>query len=253
MSDEDDKQRVAPGPHDPEGHVAPGSSGLTRPLQEHLGSAAPHDLSSHGGEAGLPRRHQRAARARSASPAAGNAREDPAPRLGGRPDGSRGRRGTGAGWPSAPANEREGRLGAGRALVGFHPRHVAHLAARTGLALAVEVQMRAGLGQDARQVATSSPIRFAHLDAAEPARRAERPAADGAHVLLELRGLGALDRPMAGIVNARGDLVDDDVLARRGTSRPRARRRSPSASAIRRGRRRPLPARSPRARRRERG
>ena len=37
MSDEDDKQRVAPGPHDPEGHVAPGSSGLTRPLQEHLG------------------------------------------------------------------------------------------------------------------------------------------------------------------------------------------------------------------------
>ena len=37
MSDADDKQQVAPGPHDPEGPAPPGSSGLTRPLQEHLG------------------------------------------------------------------------------------------------------------------------------------------------------------------------------------------------------------------------
>jgi hypothetical protein len=37
MSDEDDKQGVAPGPQDTEGHGAPGFSGLTRPVQEHLG------------------------------------------------------------------------------------------------------------------------------------------------------------------------------------------------------------------------
>jgi hypothetical protein len=34
----------------------------------------------------------------------------------------------------------------------------------------------------------------------------------GAHMLLELAGLGAVQRPVAGIMDARGDLVDHNAL-----------------------------------------
>src|SRR5260221_8430098 len=44
-------------------------------------------------------------------------------------------------------------------------------------------------------------------------RLAERPAGNGADVLLELRDRGAVERPVAGIVHARRDLVDQHVRA----------------------------------------
>jgi hypothetical protein len=55
------------------------------------------------------------------------------------------------------------------------------------------MQARARLGQHRRaSLSTSSPIEVAHHDAGAGAgRRAERPAGDGADVLLELRGIGA--------------------------------------------------------------
>ena len=64
-----------------------------------------------------------------------------------------------------------------------------------------------------------------HLDSPRRVGRAERPAGDGADMLLELRGLRAVERPVAGIVDARRDLVDDQPLApvpvaRRRTFRP---------------------------------
>ena len=45
---------------------------------------------------------------------------------------------------------------------------------------------------------------------------AERQAEDGAHVILELAGLRAFDRPVAGVVDARRHLVGDQP-ARRAT------------------------------------
>ena len=48
--------------------------------------------------------------------------------------------------------------------------------------------------------------------AARQRGRAGRQAADGADVLLELRGDGALDRPVAAVVDARRDLVDERAV-----------------------------------------
>ena len=49
--------------------------------------------------------------------------------------------------------------------------------------------------------------------ALKPARlgRAERQAEDGAQVVLELAGLGAFDRPVARVVDARRDLVREQL------------------------------------------
>ena len=44
-------------------------------------------------------------------------------------------------------------------------------------------------------------------------RAAERQAGDGAHVVLELAGVGALDGPVAGVVHARRHLVGDELAA----------------------------------------
>src|SRR6478735_7459804 len=74
-----------------------------------------------------------------------------------------------------------------------HARDVAHLPARAVLALAVVVQMRAGLGQHARPGVNLGPDQVLHLDSAAPACGAERPPGHGANVLLELARLRALD------------------------------------------------------------
>ena len=74
-------------------------------------------------------------------------------------------------------------------------------------------QMRARLGQDAPPVIGLVADQVLHGDAAAPRRRAEREAADGTDMLVELRGLRALAGPVPGIMDARGDLVDDDLLA----------------------------------------
>ena len=44
--------------------------------------------------------------------------------------------------------------------------------------------------------------------------RAERPAENGAQMILELRAGAGFDRVMAGVVDARGELVDEDAIVR---------------------------------------
>src|ERR1700759_2600990 len=54
------------------------------------------------------------------------------------------------------------------------------------------------------------PDQIGHGDLAMPQRLAERPAGDCPYMLLELRDRGAVQRPVAGIVHPRSDLVDQD-------------------------------------------
>src|SRR4029077_2640053 len=87
---------------------------------------------------------------------------------------------------------------------------MAHLAAGRRDILAVKMQMRALLLDEARPFLRSGTDEIFHLDPRrEPSRRAERPTADRPHMLGELRGLGALDRPMPRVVDARRDLVHE--------------------------------------------
>ena len=95
----------------------------------------------------------------------------------------------------------------------LHPVHMPHLAARPRLGLAVEVERGVALAGDARaRAAMSSPIRFSITTSAWRAAVAQRPARDGADVLLELVDGAAVLRPVAGVVDARRDLVDDQAL-----------------------------------------
>ena len=65
--------------------------------------------------------------------------------------------------------------------------------------------------------------------------RAERPAGDGADVVLELRDGAGVLRPVAGIVDARRELVDEQALALALARRRRTRCRSRRHSRARRG------------------
>ena len=56
---------------------------------------------------------------------------------------------------------------------------------------------------------------FHYGAAAHQPGKAWRQVADGAEVLFELRGHGALDRPMAAVVDPRRDLINDGSVARR--------------------------------------
>lgn len=95
-----------------------------------------------------------------------------------------------------------------------HTRDMAHLAAGASFGFAVEVHMRAGFGDEGKPIMCliADEVLHRHLPAG-PGCRAQRPARNGAYMLLELRTFGALDRPMPGIVHARGNLVDDEPLA----------------------------------------
>ncbi len=87
---------------------------------------------------------------------------------------------------------------------------MAHLAAGAGFALAVEVEVGAGLGDQLGPALDVVADEIVHRRAAaDEVGRAGRQAADRADVLLELRGDRALDRPVAAVVDARRDLVDD--------------------------------------------
>ncbi len=70
-------------------------------------------------------------------------------------------------------------------------------------ALAVEVDGGAGDGQPSLVVVDIVPDQVGHGDRAVADRLAERPAGDGADVLLELRDRRAVQRPVSGIVHAR--------------------------------------------------
>src|SRR6516165_4153118 len=87
---------------------------------------------------------------------------------------------------------------------------MAHLAAWADFQLAVEMEVKVGLSEDVAPVLSILPDQVVHFDPAATRWRSQRPAGDGANMLLELRGLRALEGPVAGIVDARGDLVDDE-------------------------------------------
>src|SRR5882724_2290756 len=89
-------------------------------------------------------------------------------------------------------------------------RDMAHLPARPGCALAIEVNGRALLGQPCLVAVDLVPNQIGHGDGAMTDRFAKRPARDGPDVLLELRDRGAVERPMTGIMHPWRDLVDQD-------------------------------------------
>src|SRR4249919_1494213 len=85
-----------------------------------------------------------------------------------------------------------------------------HLAAGASFALAVDVEVRATLGSEfwpAADVVTDQV--FHHRATPGKAGQAGRQVANGADVLLELRSDRAFNRPVAAVVNARRDLVDE--------------------------------------------
>src|SRR5436305_8232857 len=92
---------------------------------------------------------------------------------------------------------------------------VAHLAAGTGVGLAVEVELDLG------EAAGSRPVRLAtgpevaqevrHGGGAEELGRAQWQAADGPELLLELAGDAGVEGEVAGVVRARRQLVDQQA------------------------------------------
>jgi hypothetical protein len=99
---------------------------------------------------------------------------------------------------------------------------VSHLATFEDPALVVQVEMHGGVCQGVAD-ATGLEVRLARSPRAEQVdhrarrerrRRAESETADRPDVLLELRCRGALDRPMAAVVDPWGELVDDEAAIR---------------------------------------
>ena len=74
------------------------------------------------------------------------------------------------------------------------------------------MQAKVRLGENVAPLLRVLADEIVHFDPAAPRRRPQRPAGDGADVLLELRRLRAVKRPVAGIVDARRDLIDDEAL-----------------------------------------
>ena len=92
--------------------------------------------------------------------------------------------------------------------------HMAHLAARPRVRFAVKMQARAGLAEDFCPGEDIFADQIIHFDMpagfrAVAAGGSERPAGDRPDMLLELRGGGAVERPVTGIMDARGDFVDE--------------------------------------------
>ena len=86
---------------------------------------------------------------------------------------------------------------------------MAHLPSGSRLALAVDVHVRAALGDELGPTLDVRADEIVHDGAAaHQAGQARRKVADCADVLLELRGDRAFDRPVAAVVDARRDLVD---------------------------------------------
>src|ERR1700730_5147740 len=91
-----------------------------------------------------------------------------------------------------------------------------HLAARPRAPLAVKMQARAGLAEDFCPGQDIFADQIIHFDMpavfrAVAACGSERPASDRPDMLLELRGGSAVERPVTGIMDARGDFVDEKL------------------------------------------
>src|SRR5688572_12088525 len=84
-----------------------------------------------------------------------------------------------------------------------------HLPAGPGFALVVEMEVGAWLGGQLWPAVYVLANEVFHSDrVAYPITRAERQATDRADMLFELRSEGPLYRPVAAVVDARRDLVD---------------------------------------------
>jgi hypothetical protein len=94
------------------------------------------------------------------------------------------------------------------------PVHMAHLAARAGLGLAVEMHLHAAFGGERGRAGDVVADQVFHHHIRVPRAVAQRPAGDGADVLLELVDGAARLRPVAGIVHAGRDLVHDEAPGR---------------------------------------
>src|SRR5579862_3894419 len=88
---------------------------------------------------------------------------------------------------------------------------MAHLAAGPHRGLAVKMHRGSWNREPAPVILDLAADEVRHLDAPAADRLAERPAGHRADVLLELRHRGAVERPMAGIVHPRRDLVDQNL------------------------------------------
>jgi len=123
---------------------------------------------------------------------------------------------------SAPAETIAGPDGALEGVLGRRAEHgqVAHLAAFENLSLVVEMEMdariveRFGDAGKGRLTALASPQDVDHRGGAVGRWITQGQPADRANVLLELARCGALDRPVAAVMDARGKLVDDQRAVR---------------------------------------
>src|SRR5262245_33225662 len=86
---------------------------------------------------------------------------------------------------------------------------MAHLAARMSFRLAVKVQPGMGFLGEILPVFSRFAQKIGHNDIAVALGVSERPARNGPNMLLELRHDTGVHCPMAGIVDARRDLIDD--------------------------------------------
>ena len=99
---------------------------------------------------------------------------------------------------------------------GYDAGHMAHLAARPRVRFTVKMQARAGLAEDFCPGKDIPADQIFHFDMpagfrAVAAGGSERPAGNRPDMLLELRGGGAVERPVTGIMDARGDFVDEKL------------------------------------------
>ena len=86
---------------------------------------------------------------------------------------------------------------------------MAHFAARFGIGFAVKMQGRVAFARQGghAQNIIADQVFHHHIGMARPV--AQGPAGDGADMLFKLIDRAAILRPMAGIMHARGDFVDD--------------------------------------------
>ena len=94
-----------------------------------------------------------------------------------------------------------------------------HLAAHARLGLAVEMEFHVWIGEGGGPVGfTLRPDvaeEVGHCGGRAKGSGAERQAADGSDLLLELAGDAGVQREVAAVVGAGGELVDDEVAALR--------------------------------------
>ena len=88
-----------------------------------------------------------------------------------------------------------------------------HFTARTALRLAVKMQAGLRLASEILPVCRLIAQKIGHDHVAVALRASERPAGDSPDMLLELRNNAGIHGPVAGIVDAGSDFVDDQPFS----------------------------------------